>query len=279
MRRSLKKFPKINKGLSGIEFSVGIAGMVCFTVSSPLYRLRISDRHGAELLPGRPDDQPNPCRADTAWRQAPRPAFRSGGLRVPVAAGGGSGSRSDRSGTNAQRTGRAALELEFWNSIKDSDDPEDYQAYLEAFPAGVFAPLARRRLEPLLEQEEILQDSSQPAQETAALPEPAVPETRVNPEDAPLAELGIFLGAESVKTILVEYFNENDWLRKNSQRSIASMKIKDVQRESEDIAVIWTRNRIRMPVHIKEIFANIKFKIRMLDNGFEVLSMTGRAWE
>ena len=39
----------------------------------------------------------------------------------------------------------AALDLEFWNAIKDGDDPADYQAYLEAFPQGSFAPLARVR--------------------------------------------------------------------------------------------------------------------------------------
>jgi hypothetical protein len=41
----------------------------------------------------------------------------------------------------------AALELAFWNSIKDSVIPDDYQAYLDAFPRGRFAPLARRRVE------------------------------------------------------------------------------------------------------------------------------------
>lgn len=39
----------------------------------------------------------------------------------------------------------AALDLEFWNAIKDSANPGDYQAYLDAFPNGRFAPLARRR--------------------------------------------------------------------------------------------------------------------------------------
>jgi formylglycine-generating enzyme required for sulfatase activity len=38
-------------------------------------------------------------------------------------------------------------ELSFWESIKGSDNPADYQAYLEAFPNGRFAPLARLRAE------------------------------------------------------------------------------------------------------------------------------------
>lgn len=37
------------------------------------------------------------------------------------------------------------LELMFWRSIKDSQNPADFEAYLEAFPDGAFAPLARVR--------------------------------------------------------------------------------------------------------------------------------------
>ncbi len=45
------------------------------------------------------------------------------------------------------RTSRdaSALELAFWNAIKDSNNPADFQAYLEAFPEGAFGPLARVR--------------------------------------------------------------------------------------------------------------------------------------
>lgn len=41
--------------------------------------------------------------------------------------------------------GEARYELEFWESIKDSTDASDYEAYLEAYPNGRFAPLARAR--------------------------------------------------------------------------------------------------------------------------------------
>ena len=39
----------------------------------------------------------------------------------------------------------AVYELEFWNSIKDSKDASDYEAYLEAYPNGRFTPLAKAR--------------------------------------------------------------------------------------------------------------------------------------
>jgi serine/threonine protein kinase len=37
-------------------------------------------------------------------------------------------------------------EKEFWNEVKDSDDPEDLALYIEQFPAGVFVEQARRKV-------------------------------------------------------------------------------------------------------------------------------------
>ena len=42
--------------------------------------------------------------------------------------------------------GAQALELAFWNAIKDSTDPAMFEAYLQQFPQGTFAPLARLKL-------------------------------------------------------------------------------------------------------------------------------------
>jgi serine/threonine-protein kinase len=38
------------------------------------------------------------------------------------------------------------LELEYWKDIKESEEAEDFLAFLKTFPAGRFAPLAQRRL-------------------------------------------------------------------------------------------------------------------------------------
>ena len=38
------------------------------------------------------------------------------------------------------------VELQFWLSVKDSTRPDDVQAYLDRYPKGTFAPLARTRL-------------------------------------------------------------------------------------------------------------------------------------
>jgi serine/threonine-protein kinase len=37
-------------------------------------------------------------------------------------------------------------EIEFWNEVKDSDDPEEIKLYVEQFPAGEFVEQAKRRL-------------------------------------------------------------------------------------------------------------------------------------
>jgi serine/threonine-protein kinase len=42
-------------------------------------------------------------------------------------------------------SGAKAVELEFWRSIKDSVDPNDFELYVQQFPSGIYAALARRR--------------------------------------------------------------------------------------------------------------------------------------
>ena len=44
----------------------------------------------------------------------------------------------------AARDERLAAEREFWASVKGSKDPSDFDAYMEAYPGGVYAKLARR---------------------------------------------------------------------------------------------------------------------------------------
>jgi len=42
----------------------------------------------------------------------------------------------------------AAIELSFWDSIKNSTNPDDFKAYLDKYPDGQFAALARSRAQP-----------------------------------------------------------------------------------------------------------------------------------
>lgn len=47
--------------------------------------------------------------------------------------------------SSASKDADLQVELLFWDSIKSSTDAGDYQAYLESYPRGKFAPLARAR--------------------------------------------------------------------------------------------------------------------------------------
>ena len=55
-------------------------------------------------------------------------------------------------GSEAKAAGeeRLAAEREFWVSVKESGDPSDFEAYLEAYPGGVYEALTRRRLDGLI---------------------------------------------------------------------------------------------------------------------------------
>ena len=46
-----------------------------------------------------------------------------------------------------ERAAAEQAEVAFWESIKDGDDPADYQAYITTYPNGTFAALARPRAE------------------------------------------------------------------------------------------------------------------------------------
>ena len=38
------------------------------------------------------------------------------------------------------------VELEFWRAIKDGNDPEDFELYVQQFPSGIYAALAKRKI-------------------------------------------------------------------------------------------------------------------------------------
>lgn len=59
------------------------------------------------------------------------------------------------------------LELVYWKDVKDSTDPEELQGFLEKFPAGIYADLARRRLRKLSGGEPtVMGSASQPGMAT-----------------------------------------------------------------------------------------------------------------
>ncbi len=55
------------------------------------------------------------------------------------------GAPAGASGTNVGQTGTQEVELEFWRSIKDGNDADDFDLYVKQFPDGIYASLAKRK--------------------------------------------------------------------------------------------------------------------------------------
>ena len=70
-------------------------------------------------------------------------------------------------------TDPAAIELTFWESIKDSTSAEDYKSYLKKYPNGQFADLAKRRALNPPKPASTAVASIAPVQATKPRPEPA----------------------------------------------------------------------------------------------------------
>jgi serine/threonine protein kinase len=75
-------------------------------------------------------------------------------LKKPDSAGTSKGTVPSMVGTSgstatATVTVTQELELVYWKDIKDSVEPEEFEGFLQQFPAGIYADLARRRLRKL----------------------------------------------------------------------------------------------------------------------------------
>ena len=55
----------------------------------------------------------------------------------------------DKAVTTTSTQPSEKADMLFWQSIKGSTDKDDYDAYLEQFPVGIFARLARKKVENL----------------------------------------------------------------------------------------------------------------------------------
>jgi serine/threonine protein kinase len=54
-------------------------------------------------------------------------------------------SRTSAAGTQAGGSNQE-VELEFWRAIKDGNDPDDFDLYVQQFPTGIYAALAKRKI-------------------------------------------------------------------------------------------------------------------------------------
>jgi tetratricopeptide (TPR) repeat protein len=65
-----------------------------------------------------------------------------------VAVNGSASNAMNTTTPNVAMVDPAAIELSFWESIKSSNNPEDFKAYLDKYPDGQFAALAKSRSQP-----------------------------------------------------------------------------------------------------------------------------------
>jgi len=49
-------------------------------------------------------------------------------------------------GTGTQAGGSQEVELEFWRAIKEGNDPDDFELYVQQFPNGIYSALAKRKI-------------------------------------------------------------------------------------------------------------------------------------
>jgi len=81
-----------------------------------------------------------------------------------------------------------AVELSFWDSIKNSDDPEEFAAYLRKYPDGQFAELARIRMRALESRKGAVAADVEQTQEVAkAQPTPAQMSPKPDVQEGPKA--------------------------------------------------------------------------------------------
>lgn len=103
-----------------------------------------------------------------------------------------------------------AAELTFWESIKDSDDPEEFAAYLKKYPTGEFAGLARIRLRKLESKRgKAARPGVEREQETA--PAKTVETVAPDAEPAPKASVVVPRGPtieETLKLLRQEFSNK-----------------------------------------------------------------------
>ena len=105
-----------------------------------------------------PPLNPNKALEAAASRPLTRPGTVPGGMTTPSVP------------TTGSATVTQELELVYWKDVKDASDPEELQGFLEKFPAGIYADLARRRLRKLSGGDQTLVSGSRPgtAAEAAA---------------------------------------------------------------------------------------------------------------
>ncbi len=143
----------------------------------------------------------------------------------------------------ALATGGAAMELAFWKSIENSRSAGGFEAYLEQFPDGTFAPLARARVEELKRTQ------------TAALTPPSAPLPPITP--------GSFVEHPEVADVIMRHYNE--------------MRVVKYQGVSSVVEMVKVSKLRVLKIEGEIVTAEVKYRWRAVDYTFVEKSATGIA--
>jgi uncharacterized caspase-like protein len=89
-------------------------------------------------------------------------------------------------------------ELLFWDSIKNSDNPATFEAYLKQFPNGIFAGLARAKVDELKSASTETQSAARQIQPAEPAPAPQPEEPALEPAPLAVEELsGVYVATKS----------------------------------------------------------------------------------
>ena len=96
------------------------------------------------------DNVPKRIAIDLGATEQQKPFATIDGYRADelVVAVGGPNAKNASSDSSTPNIDPAAVEMSFWDSIKNSNNAADFQAYLNKYPNGQFVELAKLRLQP-----------------------------------------------------------------------------------------------------------------------------------
>src|SRR5258706_1001951 len=92
--------------------------------------------------------------------------------------------------TGTQAGGNQEVQVEFWRAIKDGHDPDDFDLYVQQFPTGIYAALAKRKIAKLrgvpLEESGAKAKEQEKKEADEAARREAEPKAKLEAEKAPL---------------------------------------------------------------------------------------------
>lgn len=121
---------------------------------STIFSLMLCVEASAQTGPGEASPTPTPQPSPSPAAKAKKKQTTSSTTTTTPAERNAQPARTNRANASNRNANSGAhtaspAEIEFWDTIKNSTNPEDFRAYLKKYPNGEFVDLAKNRLESL----------------------------------------------------------------------------------------------------------------------------------